>query len=38
LLGDDSVRKIVCKPKGSARHFKRDMKNSLGFGIGVEVV
>ena len=29
LLGDDSVRKIVCKPKGCARHFKRDMENSL---------
>jgi hypothetical protein len=38
LPGDDSVRKIVCKPKGCARHFKRDMENSLGFGIGVEVV
>src|SRR5215813_9020814 len=38
LLGDDSVRKIVCKPKGCARHFKRDMENSLGFGIGIEAV
>jgi hypothetical protein len=36
LLGGDSVRKIVCKPKGGARHFKRDMENSLGLGIGVE--
>jgi hypothetical protein len=36
LLGDDCVRKIVCKPKGCARHFKRDMEISLGFGIGVE--
>jgi hypothetical protein len=38
LLGDDSVRKIVCKSKGCARHFKRDMEDSLGFGIGVEAV
>jgi hypothetical protein len=38
LLGDDCVRKIVCKPKGCARHFKRDMEISLGFGIGVEAV
>ena len=29
LLGDDSVRKIVCKPKGCARHFKRGMENLL---------
>jgi hypothetical protein len=27
-----------CKPKSCARHFKRDMENSLGFWIGVEVV
>ena len=38
LPGDDSVRKIVCEPKGCARHFKRDMENSVGFGIGVEAV
>src|SRR5262249_2716671 len=37
-LGDDSVRKIVRKAEGRASHFKRNIENSLGFGIGVEAV
>ena len=36
--GDDSVGEIVSKPKGYASHFKRDIQNSLGFGIDIEVV
>jgi hypothetical protein len=37
-LGDDSVRKIVCKAKGRAGHFKSEVQNLLGFGIDIEVV
>jgi hypothetical protein len=37
-LGDDSVRKIVCKAKGRAGHFKCEVQNFLGFGIDIEVV
>jgi len=38
LLGDDSVGKVICKPKGRARHFKRYIQNPLGFGVDIEVV
>jgi hypothetical protein len=37
LPGDDPVRKIVRKPEGCSRHFKRDIKNPVGFSINVEV-
>src|SRR5262249_6039431 len=37
-LGDDSVRKIVCKAEGRAGHFKSEVENLLGFGIDIEVV
>jgi hypothetical protein len=30
LPGDDSVRKIVRKPEGCSRHFKRDIENPVG--------
>jgi hypothetical protein len=36
-LGDDPVAMIVRKPKGYASHFKRDIQNAFGFGIGNEV-
>ena len=32
---DDPVRKIVRKPEGCSRHFKRDIKNPVGFSIDI---
>ena len=37
-LGDDSVRKIVCKAEGRAGHFEGEVQNFFGSGIGIEVV
>jgi hypothetical protein len=37
-LGDDSIRKIVCKAKDRAGHFKSEVQNPLGFGIDIELV
>jgi hypothetical protein len=35
LPGDDSVRKIVRKPEGCSRHFKRHIENLVGFSIKI---
>src|SRR5262249_34137775 len=37
-LSDDSVRKIVCKARGRAGHFKSEIQSLLGFRIDIEVV
>jgi hypothetical protein len=37
-LGDNSVRKIVCKAKGRAGHLKSEVQNFFGSGIDIEVV
>src|SRR5262249_6087230 len=37
-LGDDSVRKIVCKAEGRAGHFKSEVQDFFGSGIDIEVV
>ena len=37
-LGDDSVRKIVCKAEGGAGHFKCEVQNLPGFGIDIKVI
>ena len=37
LPGDDPVGKIIRKPEGCSRAFKRDIQNPTGFSINIEV-
>jgi hypothetical protein len=32
------MRKIVCKARSRAGHFKSELQNLLGFGIDIELV